>query len=376
MLQAYATVSFLKNNHVNYELIRYEKDKRLSTIIKSIPRLLNGVLLNDKYEAVKKKIGMLQHPKIRMKDAERLRAFKKFQEQYFDHLSPVFHGYRALCEGATRYSAVITGSDQLWSPAGLPTNFYNLMFVPDTILKISIASSFGVKEIPWYQKKRTAYFLNRMDFVSMRESRGAEIVKELTGKTVPTILDPVFLLSEKEWLKEIPNRKTYNQPYIFAYFLGTTSSYREAVTIFAKKRGLKVITLRHMDQYVPGDENFGDFAPYDIGPADFLNYIRNADYIFTDSFHGTAFSIINQKQFVVFDRYKSSSKHSKNSRIDTLCSNLGLESRRFATGNTLEDMISSPIDYNKVNNKVREQKLITDQYISTVLHAIQKREQK
>lgn len=84
-------------------------------------------------------------------------------------------GYAALREGGKKYSAVITGSDQLWSPAGLPTNYYNLMFVPDDTLKISIASSFGVKEIPWYQKKRTIQYLNRIEYISMRENRGSEI---------------------------------------------------------------------------------------------------------------------------------------------------------------------------------------------------------
>lgn len=71
----------------------------------------------------------------------------------------------------------------------------------DDTLKISIASSFGVKEIPWYQKKRTIQYLNRIEYISMRENRGSEIVKELTGRDVPTILDPVFFLSKNEWLE-------------------------------------------------------------------------------------------------------------------------------------------------------------------------------
>ena len=56
-----------------------------------------------------------------------------------------------------------------------------------------------VKEIPWYQKKRTIQYLNRIEYISMRENRGSEIVKELTGRDVPTILDPVFFLSKNEW---------------------------------------------------------------------------------------------------------------------------------------------------------------------------------
>ena len=122
-------------------------------MIKSLPRLLNGVLLNDKYEAFLKKKGMKQHPEFAKNDAIRMKAFRKFKEVHFTKLSPVFKGYDALSNGARRYSAVVTGSDQLWSPAGLPTNYYNLQFVPDDIRKISYASSFGVKNIPWYQRK-------------------------------------------------------------------------------------------------------------------------------------------------------------------------------------------------------------------------------
>lgn len=98
-----------------------------------------------------------------------------------------------------------------------------------TRLKISIASSFGVKEIPWYQRKRTVQYLNRIEYISMRENRGSEIVKELTGRDVPTILDPVFFLSKNEWLERIPNKREINEPYIFAYFLGATQEYRNAV---------------------------------------------------------------------------------------------------------------------------------------------------
>lgn len=116
----------------------------------------------------------------------------------------------SLCEGARRYDAVVTGSDQLWSPAGLPTNFYNLMFVPDEVRKISYASSFGVGQIPWYQKRRTANFLKRLDYISMRENRGSEIVKELTGLDVPVILDPVFNFNKEQWEKLIPVKKEMN----------------------------------------------------------------------------------------------------------------------------------------------------------------------
>ena len=118
MLQAYATTKMLEARGIDYELIQYEKRRTLSEKIMSVPRLLNGVLLNDKYEALKKKMGMKKHPEFAKNDAIRMEAFGRFKKKAFTRFSPVFAGYPALCEGAKRYDAVVTGSDQLWSPAG------------------------------------------------------------------------------------------------------------------------------------------------------------------------------------------------------------------------------------------------------------------
>ena len=374
MLQAYATVKAFEKYGVDYELVRYQKKMTFVGLFRSMPRLLNRTLRNDKREALKKKIGQLRHRAFARDDARRGRMFGQFCREHFTRLSPVFVGYPALCAGATRYTAVVTGSDQLWSPAGLPTNYYNLMFVPDGILKISLASSFGVKEIPWYQKKRTRQYLERIDYISMRENRGSEIVAELTGRDVPTVLDPVFLHSREEWLGLVPDVLYTGEPYIFAYFLGRSQEHREAVRRLADAAGLKIVALRHMDQYVKGDEDFGDEAPYDVGPAEFLNLLRHATYVCTDSFHGTAFSVILEKQFVVFNRYSDASRTSKNSRIDTLCRNLGLEERRWNGSKDICDMVGEEIPYDRVRQKVSEQMQVTDRYMDTIVTEIRRRE--
>ena len=360
MLQAFATTKMLEMRGIDYELIRYEKRYSIVQKIKFIPRLFNSVLLKDKKEAFNKLLGMKKHPEFAKNDALRMAAFNSFKKEHFTKLAKPSVGYENLCKDARKYEAVITGSDQLWSPAGLPTNFYNLMFVPDDIEKISIASSFGVGQIPWYQKKRTAHFINRIEHVSMRENRGKEIVKELTGRDVPVVLDPVFLLSKEDWDKYIPEVKVYDEPYIFAYFLGENPLYREEVKMLSKKTGLKIVALRHLDQYVETDESFGDYAPYDVSPDKFLNLIRGAEYICTDSFHGTCFSIINEKKFMIFNRYSDASKVSKNSRIDSLCTNLGISERRFV-GNIMS--VLDEIDYHSVNIKLNKLKSETDKYL-------------
>lgn len=358
MLQAFATVKLLEEYGIKYELIRYKKKKNLVLMIKFIPRVFNRILMNDKIEETKKKINAKKHPDFQAKTKVRIEEFDKFCKEHFsDKLSELYDGIDDLKNKCNKYEAVITGSDQLWSPAGLPTNFYNLMFVPNNIRKISIASSFGVKYIPWYQKGRTKKYLNRIEYVSMRENSGKEIVKELTGRDVPVILDPVFMFDKEGWERLLPNKNEYNEKYVFAYFLGENRKYREDVEKFAKSKGLKIVTIRH--KYIDEEYSFGDYAPYDVGPEKFLNYIRNAEYVFTDSFHGAVLSIIHNKNFVIFNRYDEDSKYSKNSRIDSLCQNLGLEQSRYS--GSLDNV--KDINYNEVNQKYIVLKEETDKYL-------------
>lgn len=369
MLQAFATTKLLEEYDIKYEIIRYEKKKDIVFIIKSLPRIFNNILLNDKYESFQKKLSFKKHPEFAENDKIRMAAFNEFREEKFsDKLSEIYYGFDNLMKGAEKYSGVLTGSDQLWSPAGLPTNFYNLMFVPEGIRKISYASSFGVKYIPWYQKSRTSKFLNRMNFISMRENAGKDIVKNLTGKDVPVVLDPVFMFDKEEWEKLIPSKTEYNEKYIFAYFLGANSEHRKAVKELAEKTGLKIITLRHLDQFVEEDENFGDYAPYDVRPDKFLNLLRGAEYVCTDSFHGAVFSIIHKKQFVVFNRYSDTSKHSKNSRIDSLCQNLGISNCRY-DGN-IQKVLENKIDYTNVDRNYIELKKKSKEYLNKAFEGI------
>ena len=104
MLQAYATVSMLESRGIQYELIQYEKKRTLVGIVKSMPRLLNGVLLNDKYEAFLKKQGLKRHPEFAKNDAIRMKSFKKFKDEHFTKLSPIFKGYEVEQPGILQWS--------------------------------------------------------------------------------------------------------------------------------------------------------------------------------------------------------------------------------------------------------------------------------
>lgn len=349
-LQALATLRLMEEIGLDCKVIHYGKGG-LWFKIKSLPRIFNSTFRQDKIEAWSRQRAYKKHPELLPLINQRSQIFKRYDSQYFDKYEIKGKYYSDIKDIASQCDAVVTCSDQLWSPAGLGTNFYNLMFVPDDILKISFASSFGVSSIPWYQRKATARYLNRIDYISCRENRGAEIVKELTGRDVPVLMDPVFAYDMMQWENIVPYQRTYDEPYVFCYFLGNNPEQRKAVKQFANSKHLKIVCLKFLDQYVDSDNDFGDIAPFDVDPNKFLNILRNAKYVFTDSFHGCAFSIIMHKNFVIFNRYASNSSSSKNSRIDTVCENLGLNSRRATGGSNLNDIVDKTIDWSIVDEK-------------------------
>ena len=350
MLQAYATQVAIDELGYESEYIVYKKKKSFSFVIKQIPRLFNKNLMFDKMLVLKKKIALKKHPDIKAKDQVRQKAFKRFKENYYGRFSKPYYGYEELKKGAENYSTVLVGSDQLWTPGGLATNFYNLMFVPEKINKVSYATSFGVSSIPWYQVKRTKQYLERINHLSVREVKGAELIKNIANLKAAVVVDPTLLLTKDDWEKRIPYKRLVKEPYIFCYFLGENTSHREIAKELSKKTGKKIVCTPFLDSFVNTDVNFGDEQLFDISPDDFMNLIRYADYILTDSFHGSVFSIIHHKQFVVLNRFLDGGQ-SRNSRIDSLCKILGLENRRYNPDVDIKSQIEAPIEYMLVEEK-------------------------
>lgn len=364
MLQSYATLLELEKLNVEYEIIRYERKKDVAFYVTSLHRLLLPDMRYSKIRSLKKKIGKKANKSFAHNDAIRARVFEQFRKNNFNNFSPVIRSYPELCKYAKKFDSVLVGSDQLWLPSGLDTNFFNLMFVPDDINKIAYAASFGVTEIPDSQKNRTIEYLNRIEHISVREHSGQKLIKDLTGREISVIVDPTLVIGKDVWDANIPVERKIKEDYIFCYFLGNNPDQRKEAIKLSNETGLKIVTLRHMDEFIKSDEEFGDYAPYDIGPAEFVNLIRHASFVCTDSFHGSVFSIINHKQFISFNRYGNNSKNSRNSRLDSLFNQIGID-RRFK-GNIVQDMFQN-IDYDKVELKLQELRFYAENYLINAL---------
>ena len=246
---------------------------------------------------------------------KRRERFVEFGKSYAHTVEPIAtNSSKEACEYLSKYGVdkLIAGSDQIWNPYFAGRDYQFLQFAPKS-KRFSYAASIGVDKIPEYLVNFYRKCLTEMRYISVREEKAAEIIKELTGTEAHVSLDPTLLLDEEAWLEiaKKPNIET-EQNYICSYFLGEPAAEEE----FSRKYGLPVYKLNSRE----------DKELFVADPAEFLYMIKNASYVLTDSFHAVVFSVIFHRQFYVFQRKKSNVSNMF-SRIESLLSRLGLEDR-------------------------------------------------
>lgn len=364
-LQVFATLKKVEESGCEAEIIRYHKKITPTFILQTIPRLFNVSFLRSKLSGNERDKKLKQKPELMNQVKQRNLRFDRFVEKYFsDYFSELYNGWETLVKKcAVNYDIFLCGSDQLWLPNNLGSHFYTLEFAPGNKSKIAYATSFGVSQIPERQKKATSKYLNRFQFLSTRELSGQKIIRELTGKNANVVCDPTLLFNAEEWAQMIPKRRIIEEPYVFCYFLGTNEEHRNAANEFKKRTGLKLVTCPYLDNFVEIDQQFGDIQMFDMDAVDFVNLIRYADYILTDSFHGSVFSILHHKKFMTFNRFNAGT-NSRNSRIDSLCTLLGLSERRF-NGNIMD--VKNNIDYIGVEERLSVLRKESLEYLTTAL---------
>ena len=236
------------------------------------------------------------------------------------------------------YDALICGSDQIWN-VSRHKELQDVWFLGidgkgwENVRRIAYAPSVA-DPIPEKMQFKVKERLNKFSAVSLRESSDIPQVSKLYSGKVYHVCDPVFLLSESMW-RSIEKKITISEPYILCYFLNPSKEAVDIVRKVKKMTGLKVVQLDINDlNKVPTDIDI-----LDASPEEFLGYIDNAEYVITNSFHCTAFSVIFQKNLLVVK------KKTANSRMESLLEKIGQLSRIVS----LEDV-----------NKMSEKDLIVD----------------
>lgn len=319
----------------------------------------------------------------------------------FNYQQPPMSTLRELNMQLPHYDALIAGGDQVWN-VNVPdySDAYFLNFAHDATretYRFSYAPSLGATNINMADNKQHyAEMLSDFDSISCREPNGVRWLQELTGRTdIQLVLDPTLLLSAEDWDKEIivqyssdhdkmidaalfdNNMKSYfepelayvAQPYIFYYAFSYSDENNQAIEQLASKLNLKVVVIDAKQWYIRRMDRYPHFClSGTTGPDAFLNYMKNASYVITTSFHGTAFSVIFKKQFA----YINLANHDPNDdRTSFLTDELGLQDRFITVEQLNEELMDKPIDYQMVDDKLHVLQQASLAYIDDNLYRAQ-----
>lgn len=343
LLQAYALPKVLKEHfgieakQINYiptaREIKAKEDNKKGIVQYLYKRIYNlGIIFFDKVNKSNLKY--------------RKQAFDSFINEIPHDETP--YDYYTINESLNRYGVFICGGDQIWNDCKEDQNIevYTLQFVPSAVKKISYAPSMAVLEASPSFKKVMSNGLNALDAVSVREKKSLSILQQLTDKNIEVVVDPVLLMTADEWIRSA--RETKNKgKYILCYLLGDSTQQREALKRVAKKLHLPILTFPHIFLNVVRkcDLFFGDIRDYSSGPREFIELIKNAEMVITDSFHACVFSMIFKTPFAVFERNKIGENGNMNSRIYDFLEEYHLENQ-LVTAEELTEMKEIPkIDF-------------------------------
>ncbi len=284
------------------------------------------------------------------------RCYSDFRQKYLRINTRI----RPLESLNRKYDAFICGSDQIWYPGSdIYSPYYYLSFAEKK--KVAYAPSIGTTDYPAEFVPKVRPLLERFDHLSVREQQGAGILSAMLGREVRPVLDPTLLLEGKAWKIFVKEVSPVKGKYILCYFLTPNRWYMEYVQEFAKRMDLPVKIFCTQRCYL----DWADCVT--AGPEEFLDYIWHSDYFFTDSFHGSIFSILFEKRFCTFKRFADTSKLNQNSRVIHLFALLGLEDY-FIGKSRIGEVESLPvIDWSRVKEKLDVCRRQSLEYLTTAL---------
>lgn len=317
---------------------------------------------NRKLKRTLKLRTQLRNLKVLRNFSEWKRRFDRY-ESFMTHrlnLTECYETPDQLQQSPPEFDAYICGSDQIWNPRRNINSVFFLNWVKNkNARRIAYAPSFGVEKIPDEYKAELTRLIEPIDCLSVRESSGIKIIEDLIGRIAEHVLDPTLLLSESDW-ENVSSAPDINEPYMLVYGMEESDAFVRFVSIATKKIGLPVIVIgiNPVNRYKSATKYI-----LDAGPSEFVGLFRKAAFVCTNSFHGTAFSIICRKPFF-------SVPHScYNSRISSLLKLTGLKDRQLGAPEELGAFSKSDleIDYEAVEIFLANEKENSLEYLRKAL---------
>lgn len=311
---------------INYRNPRFGQNVRWKSIVKYLLHYTMGIVNKKIYDYT-------------------LQGVNDYQKHYLRQ-TECFYVAEQITKIAERYYSLVYGSDQIWAP-NVYNPIYMGVYIPEGIKKISYAASIGLNDIPEnligvYQQNLSSY-----KAVSVREDEGRELLKNKCGIDATVVLDPTLMIDASVYRKMKKHVKGIKGKYIYCYFLNKDHQYRDSVEKYARERNLQIIgsSDREIDS-----EWMNKLS--NLGADQFLWLIDNAETIFTDSYHGSIFSLLFHKNLWTFVRFDENNPICQNSRIRQLQNNFGIEHRVIFSQDIIDD--SKVIDFKYFENRLSE----------------------
>lgn len=249
------------------------------------------------------------------------------------------------------YDVFMIGSDQVWNPHYLcgRDDAYFLKFT-DSENKVSYAASIGTQDVTDDELDIIADKLADFKYVSLREKKSCVQLKEHGLQNVKYVLDPVFLHDENYYQK-LASKAVNESGYILAYVIHKDEFISQVIDRLAKVMNKPVIQIGGFAKKCNSDK-----FPRAAGPAEFLSLIKNADFVITSSFHGTAFAHIFNKQFAVV------MPHGNTLRLENILETAGTEDRVICSLDDVEKVLV-PINYTPVNERIQAKRKDSIDYL-------------
>lgn len=292
-------------------------------------------------------------------------------ERFINNVLPVsakeYSSTEELKKENFNYDAYVCGGDQIWNPAcqDFETAYY-LQFLgkKDSAKRIAYSPSLGKTEFDEETLKKISEWVKTFDAISVREPRGADIIQKLTDKPVQSVCDPVILLDKTEWEK-LAVKPKYKKPYILVYFLENNHGSRDLTEYLRQTTGYDVVILNEYikDFVKPYHKAFG------ASPEEFVGLFMNASLVYTNSFHGTAFSTIFERPFItaIAEDQEHAVNNNDSRKIDYL-KKIGLEDRLYTKGKPSKEFLLN-IDYTQPREEITKFRENSLSYLKSALES-------
>lgn len=291
----------------------------------------------------------------------RYNRFESFVSRYLNISAHRYSSLDELREDGPQYEVYLSGSDQIWNPKIFPDGHFDPVYFSSFTegRKIAYAPSFGIPHIPDSMEEELKGYLAQFSHLSVRERQGQKIIREITGKQVPVVLDPTLLLKKEDWA-DFATEPALQNGYILCYCISKPGALIPYISQLAVQTGLPVVQLCGTRRRVHPKAQ----CVLDAGPAEFLGLFRRASYVCTNSFHGTVFSVQFEKPFFTAVA-PSEMAAPEYSRTYSLLSTLGLTERIIGKGDTAG--LLDGIDWISVEHRLEEERGKSLNYLGDAL---------